>query len=204
MAPWDILGDWVNQNLPIAAETLADILDNAKKHAEHVSIQLIWSGAPKNSQVILGNDGETVELVRPSNPTTWIDSLTYSIRSAWLTNSLPSSRSQLLSPSGQRTFSLGLLRREKNLRRVPGSSLRRLRSGQSIAAAIHSTIGNVSPGSVFAFLQSAGAEGYGAVALDAALRTAGATIMTAGAADLIRQWMEKFNGEVPVIEMGGL
>lgn len=29
-------GEWVNQNLPIAADTLADILDNAKKHAEHV------------------------------------------------------------------------------------------------------------------------------------------------------------------------
>lgn len=73
----------------------------------------------------------------------------------------------------------------------------------SLAAAIHSTIGNVSPGSVFAFLQSAGAEGYGAVALDAALRAAGATIMTAGAVDLARQWMEeKFNGDVPVVEMG--
>lgn len=78
-------------------------------------------------------------------------------------------------------------------------------SSDSIAAAVHSIIGNVSPGSVFAFLQSAGAEGYGAAALNAALRATGATIMTAGAADLIRQWMEgKFNGEVHVVEIGGL
>ncbi|KAJ4406491.1 hypothetical protein N0V85_004509 [Neurospora sp. IMI 360204] len=56
-------GDWVNQNLPIAAETLADILDNAKKHVEHVSIQLTTNVLPKKSQVVLGEDGETVELV---------------------------------------------------------------------------------------------------------------------------------------------
>ncbi|KAK3955791.1 hypothetical protein QBC32DRAFT_332650 [Pseudoneurospora amorphoporcata] len=213
-------GDWVNQNLPIATETLADILDNAKKHAEHVSIQLTSNVVHKKSQVVLRQDGETVEVI----PITVSD---------WATNILP-----LLVKTGKDLAEGARVEFEKAqkwasehptatvfiilgvagliiLVAYPGLIYAPLLDalgfssegviGDSIAAAMHSTIGNVGPGSVFAFLQSAGAEGYGAVALDAALRAAGATIMAAGTVDLLHQWMDqKFNGDVRVVEIGGL
>ncbi|KAK3487963.1 uncharacterized protein B0T23DRAFT_387027 [Neurospora hispaniola] len=213
-------GEWVDQNLPIAADTLADILDNAKKHAEHVSIQLTSNVLQDKSQVVMGQDGETVELI----PITVLD---------WATNILPFlvETSKELAESARLEFEKAQKWASEHptatvfivlgvagliiLVAYPGLIYKPMLdalgftsegvAADSIAAAVHSIIGNVSPGSVFAFLQSAGAEGYGAVALDAALRATGATIMTAGAVDLIRQWMEeKFNGEVPVIEIGGL
>ncbi|ESA42936.1 hypothetical protein GE21DRAFT_6018 [Neurospora crassa] len=216
-------GEWVNQNLPIAADTLADILDNAKKHAEHVSIQLTSNVVQDKSQVVLGQDGETVELI----PITVLDWATNVLHFLAETSKELVESARLEFEKAQKwaaehptaTFFIILLVVAgvtsivmvaypqliyKPMLDTVGFTFKGVRA-DSIAAAVHSYIGNVSPGSLFAFLQSAGADGYGAAALNAALRTAGVTMMTAGAADLIRQWMEgKFNGEVPVVEIGGL
>ncbi|KAK3400282.1 hypothetical protein B0T20DRAFT_478127 [Sordaria brevicollis] len=210
-------GNWIDQNLPIAAETLADILNNAKKHAEHVSIHLTSNATPENSQVVWGNDGETVELVETCGyiPITLSD---------WATTIVP-----MLVDKGTEFAQNARIEFEKAqkwaaenptaiiliilgvaglivLVAYPGSIYKPVLdafgfTSEGVAAsAVHSMIGNVSPGSVFAFLQSAGAGGYGVVALDAALRAAGPTAMVAGAADFIRDWVEEnFNGEAPVL-----
>lgn len=51
----------------------------------------------------------------------------------------------------------------------------------SVAAVVHSGIGNVVANSLFATLQSAGAGGYGAAVVNAAVQGGGASVATAGA-----------------------
>lgn len=61
----------------------------------------------------------------------------------------------------------------------------------SVAAAVHSTIGNVAPGSAFAVLQSAGAGGAGAQVVAGFVQVAGAVAATGGAAALAANFTKK-------------